>query len=163
MRKAALAALVVGVLGLSGCGVRPSGVLDGWQAPTGLATGTPVYLVDGSGHLVVQRRGDRLDTIGQAIKMLLTTTPERTGGLRSYAGYSEVALELPVTTADGVITVTLPIDRDEVRNETGVDQLVCTTLAAHQQAGGSPATLARLTFVHGPATEPRHCPVLPKR
>ncbi|SFQ71191.1 hypothetical protein SAMN05421810_11429 [Amycolatopsis arida] len=153
--------LAAAVLALAGCGVRPSGVLDGGDAPTGLAPGTPVYLVDDAGNLVVRRRGDQLATIGQATKMLLTTT--RLGqGLRSFAGDSDVVLELPVTTTGDVITIGLPIDRDEVRAEIGIDQLVCTALAVHQQSGGSPVTRVRLTFVHGPATEPRHCPVLPR-
>ncbi|WP_020672476.1 GerMN domain-containing protein [Amycolatopsis nigrescens] len=162
IRKALVAALAAAVLGPAGCGVQPSGVLGGTRAPTGLAPGTPVYLVDDAGGLVVQRRGDGLSTIGQAVKMLLTTT--RPGpGLHSYAGFSEVALELPITTAGEVITVGLPIDRDDVRREVGIDQLVCTALAVHQQSGGSPATGVRLSFVHGPDTETRHCPVLPFR
>ncbi|PRX51414.1 hypothetical protein B0I33_101568 [Prauserella shujinwangii] len=160
IRGALVAALTAAALGLAGCGAGPSGVLDGGEAPTGLAPGTPVYLVDDAGSLVARRRGDRLSTIGQAIKMLLTAS-EPGPGPRSYAGTSEVALELPIATTGDVITVGLPIDRDDVRREIGIDQLVCTALAVHQQSGGSPATRVRLTFVHGRDTGPRHCPVLP--
>ncbi|PXY27840.1 GerMN domain-containing protein [Prauserella muralis] len=161
IRRVLGAALTAAALALAGCGVGPSGVLGGGQAPTGLAPGTPVYFVDDEGGLVVQRRGDRLSTIGQAMKMLLTTTSPGPG-LRSYAGTSQVALELPIATSGDVITVGLPIDRADVRREIGLDQLACTALAVHQQSGGSPATRVRLDFLHGPAAGPRHCPVLPQ-
>lgn len=161
IRRVLVAPLAAAILTLAGCGVEPSGVLPGGDAPTGLAPGTPVYLLDDTGNLVVQRRGDRLSTIGQAIKMLLATT-DPGPGLHSAAGTSDVPLELPITTAGGVITVVLPIDREDVSREAGIDQLVCTALAVHRQSGGSPATRVRLTFVHGPDAGPRGCPVLPR-
>lgn len=153
----ASAALVV-----AGCGVQPSSVQDGGHAPTGIAAGTPVYYVNDTGKLVTDRRGGRLGTIGQALKMLFST-PHPEPGLRSYVGTSPVILEFPITRTRHVITVMLPIDRSDVRRDIGIEQLVCTALAVHQQSGGPATTTVRLRFTHGPATDPRHCPVLPKR
>lgn len=60
-----------------------------------------------------------------------------------------------------LVTVRLPLDRDDVSGKSGVDQLVCTVLAVHQQAGGPTSTKERFTFAHGAAVGPRPCPVLP--
>lgn len=159
-RRTCVIVLAVAALLLTGCGVRPSAPIDGGKAPTGVAAGTPVYYVNDSAELVVQRRGKRLGNIGQAMKYLLTTrTPQP--GLHSMVGTSQVTLALPVTRTTGVITVRLPIDRRAVSGEIGMNQLVCTVLAVHQQSGGPAGTRARFIFTHGPPSKPRHCPVLP--
>lgn len=159
-RRTSAMLLASATLVLAGCGVQPSSVMDGGHAPTGVASGTPVYYVNLQGELVVQRTGQELGTIGQALKLLFGVEPG--DGLRSYVPTSPVTLAFPITRTRDVITIMLPLARVQVRREIGIDQIVCTVLAVHQQAGGSASTTVRLSFTHGPDTRLRHCPVLPK-
>lgn len=160
VKRAVVAALTLILFVAPACGVRPSSVVNGGNAPTDIAEGTPICYVTGEGELVPDHRGEPLETIGQALKILLTT-PYPSAGLHSRVGSSKVTLELPITKSSGLITGRLPLDRDDVSGKNGVDQLVCTDLAVRQQAGGSAGTKARFTFAHGADACPRHCPVLP--
>ncbi|UFU05357.1 GerMN domain-containing protein [Ruania halotolerans] len=156
-------ALLVSMLALAGCGVQPSQVQQGPEAPTGLAPGSTLYFLDDGGDLVAQERQTRrLGSIQEAVSLLLTGP----GSSGLGTGIAETAVRTtPVTLGEEIISVRLPLATPEVDSD-GVDQIVCTVLATHIQAGGSPAMQVRLTFTDIPAsstdprTGPRSCPVL---
>ena len=144
---------------LAGCGVQPSEVQTRPGAPTGLASGVTLYLVDDDGDLVPQERETgRLGTIADAVGLLLSGPGH--SGLRT--GIADTAVtRTEVTVGPEVVTVRLPLASTEVR-PVGVDQIVCTALASHVQAGGSTDVRVQLLFTDGgPDTEAgRRCPVL---
>lgn len=151
---------LLGVLTLAGCGIQPSGVVDGGEAPTGLATGPTLYFVDASQHLVAQPRlGGRLGTIADAVALLLSG-PGGADDLHTEITAGDVS-RTDVAIVPDVIEVRLPLTVDDV-TQLGIDQLVCTTLAVHIQSGGSRDVKVRLVFT---LTTPesdrlRTCPVI---
>ncbi|MDT5224958.1 MAG: hypothetical protein QOG19_2365 [Mycobacterium sp.] len=144
---------------LTGCGIEPTGVFDSGQAPTGVAPGVTVYLVDSTGTLRPSfYKTGRLGDIPRALDLLLRGY--QTPGDVLHTEIDPVGTLGPVvTTSDAVISVMLPLARYEL-GARGIDQLVCTVLGVHRQAGGSRVTKVVLTFTIGNATEPRSCPIL---
>ncbi|TQL67666.1 hypothetical protein FB381_1548 [Nocardioides albertanoniae] len=160
VRNACLAVLTLTVLtlaALTACGAQDPGVETGAEAPTGLADGTPLYFVRDDRLTLQVRETGRLGTIGDAVSLLLTGPGD--SGLST--AIDEVGVtRTEVTVSSGVITLRLPLATSEV-GPLGVDQLVCTAVAGHVQAGGSPDIRVRLLFTDvasetGPA---RTCPL----
>ncbi|MGH3349314.1 MAG: hypothetical protein ACRDPS_01515 [Nocardioides sp.] len=154
--RSALTALTT-LAALAACGAPDPGVEEGAKAPTGLAGGTPLYLVDGDRLTLQVRETGRLGTVSDAVSLLLTGPG--TSGLETAIGPAPVT-RTEVTVTSDVITLRLPLATSEV-DPLGVDQIVCTAVAAHTQAGGSPETRVRLLFTDvasedGPA---RLCPL----
>ncbi|MBE1878231.1 hypothetical protein [Myceligenerans pegani] len=155
------AVLVAVAVLLAGCGVPPSGVIDGGRAPTGVAPGPTLYFVGPDGELVAQTRDTgRLGTISDALALLLTGTqdPALRTGITS-GGTTRVGV-----THDGdTIELHLPLAEYDVTPR-GLDQIACTALATHVQAGGSADTRVRVlltvTEPGSDAGEPRGCPVV---
>lgn len=147
---AAAAAGVLGLGMLTGCSLEPSGVETGPQAPTGLAEGTVLYFLDADGELVASERDTgRLGTIAEAVSLLLTGPGPGSSGLTT--GIPETAqTRVQVTVSEDVVTLRLPLASSEVSPD-GVDQIACTALVAHAQAGASTDVRARLIFTD---TEP---------
>ncbi len=151
---ATLAAFMLAAL--TGCGVQPSVVETGPQAPTGLAAGVTLYFVDDDGGLTPRvRQTGRLGTVDDAVTLLLTGPGD--SGLRTAIDATEVT-RTEVTVGPELVTVRLPLASGEVR-PVGVDQIVCTVLASHIQAGGSAEARVRLLFADAVTDEAR-CPVL---
>lgn len=149
------------VLALAGCGLTPTGVVDQGEAPTGVGPGPTLYFVDGAGDLATDvRDAGRLGTVAEAVGLLLTGPGGDDGGLRSDLAPTEVT-RVQVTTTASTIVLRLPLHADDAPGR-GADQLVCTALAAHVQAGGSPDVTVSLEFTGGPpeADDPRTCPVI---
>jgi hypothetical protein len=150
--------LVLAVVVLASCGVQPSGVTDGGEAPTGVAPGVTLYFVDARGELRPQLRDThRLGTIAEAMSLLLLGP-----------GDSDVRTEITatptrvvVTTAPGVIQLMLPLTIDDV-TPLGIDQIVCTALGVHVQGGGSRRTTVQVRFVQSTpeSDERRTCPLI---
>ena len=151
--------LAVAVLLLAGCGVQPSEVTDGGEAPTGVAPGVTLYFVDAQGELRPQlRRTDRLGSISEAMSLLLL-------GLRDSDLHTEIAYDastqVVVTTTPGVIRLLVPLTIDDV-TPLGIDQIVCTALGVHVQGGGSRSTTVQVDFTQ-PTPESdklRTCPLI---
>ncbi|MFB6725732.1 hypothetical protein ACFCV3_36510 [Kribbella sp. NPDC056345] len=135
---------LLGVLTLAGCGIQPSGVSDGGEAPTGLAAGPTLYFVDASQHLVAQpRMGGRLGTIADALALLMTG-PGDSGNLHTEIA-SGGTTRFGVAINPDVIELTVPLTADDVTS-LGMDQIVCTAVAVHIQSGGSRSMKVRLVF-----------------
>ncbi|WP_030158577.1 GerMN domain-containing protein [Glycomyces sp. NRRL B-16210] len=128
---------------LAGCGVQPSEVTDGGTAPTGVAPGVTLYFVDEQGALVPSERDTgRLGTIADALALLLTGPGD--SDLRTEIPSGDVT-RVTVTVGEDVVELRVPLAADEV-TPLGTDQIVCTALAAHVQAGGSAEVKARVHF-----------------
>lgn len=150
-------ALTAGAL-TSGCGVGPSGVEDGGDAPTGLAEGPTLYFVDAAGRLVPDVRDTgRLGTVLGAVQLLMADADPTAGGLHN---------EVPATTtrtvvedAGDYVTIYLPLRRAEI-SDVGVDQIICTA-AAVVAASGREITDVTISVrpTHGPLVD-RPCPVI---
>lgn len=158
MRRGRWAAALVLLLG--GCGVRPSGVTDAADAPTGVAPGVTLFFVDDRGELRPQQRETRrLGTVIEAVTLLLDAG-DPGAGLRSEITSGSVT-RVPATITENTIELHLPITARDV-TPLGIDQIVCTALATHVQAGGSPRTTVRLRFtISGPGSDAlRTCPLI---
>lgn len=147
------------VLLLAACGVRPSGVVGGGEAPTGVAPGVTLYFVDAHGDLQPQlRETGRLGSISEALALLLSGP----GGSTLRTGIAETTTSrVVVTTTPEVIRLELPLTIQDVTPR-GVDQFVCTALGVHVQSGGARTTKVQLHFVQ-PTPESdvaRTCPVI---
>jgi hypothetical protein len=143
---------------LAGCGVEPSGPTPGGEAPTGVAPGVTLYLVDAHHRLRPQlRRTGRLGTIAEAASLLLTGPGD--SALRTEIAPTAVT-QVVVTTEPGVIQLMVPLTVHDF-TPLGIDQLVCTALGVHVQAGGSRATRVRVRFTQDTpeSDELRTCPL----
>jgi hypothetical protein len=131
---------------LAGCAIQPSGVTDAGQAPTGLAHGVTLYFVGARDQLRPQFRDtDSLGTISHAISLLLTGPGP---GSPLQTQIAPVPGGIPpgtVITAPGLIQLEVPFTIQDV-TPLGIDQIVCTALAAYVQAGGSKSTRVQLSF-----------------
>lgn len=150
-------ALAVGLL--SGCGIEPTGVSDGGEAPTGVAPGVTLYFVDAEGELRPQRRlTQRLGTISEAMALLLTGP----GGSRVHTEIGGVGTtQVVVTSERGVIQLLVPLTIEDV-TQLGIDQLTCTALGVYVQGGGSRSMKVRIRFTQ-PTPESRKlrsCPLI---
>lgn len=158
MRGAVLpAALVTAVL--TGCALQPTGVVEERAAPTGVAPGVTLYFLDADGRLEPQvRETGSLGTVGDAVSLLL----DGPGGSGAATGIADVQVTRVGVVVDGdEVHLRLPLSSAEVA-PAGLDQIACTALAAHVQAGGSAAAVVHLDLtVPGDGTAgARTCPVL---
>ncbi|WP_150255646.1 hypothetical protein [Nocardiopsis deserti] len=150
----AAAALLV-----AGCGVQPTGVTDGGEAPTGVAPGATLYFVDASGELRPQQRDTGgLGSISEALALLLAGP----GGSGMRTEIEPVSVQrVGVVIEPGVIELVTPLTAEDV-TPLGVDQIVCTALSTHVQSGGAQDTRVRVRFtMPTPQTEElRTCPLI---
>lgn len=134
---------VLAVLLLTGCGIRPSVVTGGGEAPTGVAPGVTLYFIDAQGTLRRQpRQTGHLGTISDALALLLTG-PAGSGRRTGIAPTANT--RVGVTTTPGVIELRLPLTVRDV-TPLGIDQIVCTALGVHVQGGGSRSMKVRTIF-----------------
>lgn len=151
--------LVAAVLLVAGCGVDPSGVTDGGEAPTGVAPGVTLYFVDAHDRLQPQlRRTGRLGGISDALALLLAGP----GGsdMRTGIAPAEVTRVI-VDVTPGLIHLRVPLATYEV-TPLGIDQIVCTALGVHIQSGGARTTRVQVTFTSATPESDKHrtCPLL---
>jgi hypothetical protein len=151
--------LAVATLLLAGCGVRPSGVTDAGDAPTGVAPGVTLYFVNARNELQPDlRRTDRLGTISEAMSLLLN-------GSRDSDLHTEIAPNMPervvVTTSPELIQLAVPLAIRDV-TPLGIDQIVCTALGVHVQSGGSRSTRVQVHFTLSTpeSDKQRTCPLI---
>jgi hypothetical protein len=150
---------LVVVLLLAGCGIEPSGVTDSGDAPTGVAPGMTLYFIDGTGGLVPQQPATgSLGSVSDALSLLLASTSSP--GQRTEIADVGVT-RVGVVVAGDTIELRVPLAARDVTAR-GIDQIVCTAIAAHVQSGGSPGSTVRILFtVAGPgADRARTCPVI---
>ncbi len=147
---------------LAGCGVQPSGVTDGGEAPTGVAPGITLYLVDAHGQLRPDPRPTgHLGSISDALALLLSVP----GGSDPHTEIAPTPVtRVSVTPTTGALQLSVPLTIHDV-TPLGIDQIVCTALGAHVQAGGDRSTKVQVRFVQ-PTPESdklRTCPLITTR
>ncbi|WP_198406949.1 hypothetical protein [Nocardia terpenica] len=146
----------------AGCGVQPSGVMDAGPAPTGVAPGVTLYFLDDHDRLRPQlRQSGQLGTIAEALSLLLTG-PGPTDLHTDLPTDAET--RVPVQTTPELIRLWVPWTIADVP-PLGIDQIVCTALGVHVQAGGSTSTRVqvRFTLPTPESDEQRTCPLISAR
>jgi hypothetical protein len=133
---------IIAVLLVVSCGVRPSGVIRGGQAPTGTVAGAQVYLVRNARVTSVTRLGS-LPAEALALLAAGPTRDEEANGITT-----ELPSGLTLTALDGTVTVSADVSQ---LSELAVEQIVCT---ASVTGGFSPVTLVGGGQTRGPAKCP---------
>lgn len=137
-KVASVAALALTVL-TSGCGVEPSGIQDGGQAPTGLAGGTTLYFVDADGRLQPSTRDTRrLGTVLGAVQLLMSGPAGSEAGAGLHSEVPDPSTAPAVVDAGSYVKIHLPFSRAEIGAD-GVDQVVCTATAVVVASGRDPS------------------------
>lgn len=145
-RRASLALAALAAVLLTGCGVRPTGVLDGGEAPGGLTKGLRLYFVSQAGRLEgVARPGipaSRVTDPKTVIKYLLVgpVDSERDAGLTTLLGDDG---SYDATVDDGRVTVHIPagaLSGSPVENRNLKGQLVCSIARARAMADAKGTT-----------------------
>lgn len=147
------------VLLLAGCGVQPSGVTGGGEAPTGVAPGVTLYFVDAHGKLQPDpRQTGHLGTISEAMALLLSGPGG--SGLRTEIAPIDTK-RVVVTATPGVIHLMTPLTIQDV-TPLGIGQIVCTALGVHVQSGGARTMKVRVSFTQPTpeSDELRTCPLI---
>ncbi|MEU6822854.1 hypothetical protein ABZ921_19680 [Streptomyces atriruber] len=131
VRRGAGVALAVVALGLAGCGVQPTGVVDAGEAAGGLTKGLRIYFVSETGRLEGVTRALPISEPAAVIKLLMSgpSKAEQQTGLTTLidSGRFDVTGKgnrITVRTPDLVLD---PAALDD-RNRTG--QLVCSLARA---------------------------------
>ncbi|MFG1710771.1 hypothetical protein ACFLIM_47180 [Nonomuraea sp. M3C6] len=157
LARRVLAAGLVSLVAVAGCGVRPSDVIRAGDPPSGgvaPTTAITLYLVKNGRLSAVTRPGGR--PLFRADKLALLaagpTTMERAHGLTT--DVPPEAGPFSVTAAPaGHLVVTLSIPAGEL-SPLAVEQIVCTAAAAT-----APESPAQVTVVGaGQSVGPRNCP-----
>ncbi|MFH8616060.1 hypothetical protein ACH4E8_13440 [Streptomyces sp. NPDC017979] len=141
MRKGKGAAVAVAALAvlLAGCGVRPTGVVDGGESAGGLTKGLRLYFVSQTGRLEAVARSDvPLERFAEPVTVLKLlgqgpTRAEREAGLTTLVGADQYGGGYGVTLRAGKITVDVPLthlDDIAVEDRNMVGQLVCSMARA---------------------------------
>ncbi|WP_116101116.1 hypothetical protein [Amycolatopsis thermalba] len=125
------------VLVLAGCGVRPTNPVSAGDPPVGAAPGPILYFLQAGELQPVVRATGHLGTVADAVA-LPPSGPTPDEYAVNYASMLPPgAVGASVGTLDqGVVTVHLTVPLD-VLPETAKDQIVCTVIAVHAQAGAS--------------------------
>lgn len=151
--------LVAAALLLTGCGIQPSEVAVGGDAPTGVAPGVTLYFVDVHEQLRPQPRPTgHLGSISEALALLLTGAGG--SGLHTEIAPTSVTRVYVRPTTD-VIELVVPLTVQDV-TPLGIDQIVCTALGVHVQGGGARSMKVRVRFTE-PTPESdkqRTCPLI---
>jgi hypothetical protein len=150
-RKRLLAGFVLLAAVSAGCGVQPSGVIPGLEAPSGTVqadSGATIYLIS-QGTVIAANRGDRQLTVVQRLTMLAggPTATEQEQGLSSEVSATAGPFSVKPDTAG--LTVVTSTDVNTL-SALAVEQLVCTA-----DNTGRPVTLAGN---NGPRS-PQLCPL----
>lgn len=156
--RALLLPLLLATAALAGCSLQPTGVSDGGEAPTGIASGPTLYFLGADGALEADPRTTQgLGSIAEALALLLAGPGDSQQTDIPDGSISRVG----VTVSGDVIELTLPLAAYEV-TPTAVDQIVCTAIASHVQHGGSTGAQVRvgLTFGDWDREALRTCPLL---
>jgi hypothetical protein len=150
-----LAAGLLSLVAVAGCGVRPSGVITGGDPPSGRVVPTTtitLYLVTNGRLRAVTRPGGPLsqaDTL--ALLAAGPTAEEHAHGLTTDVPPEAVPFSVTAKPA-GRVVVTLSTPASEL-STLAVEQIVCTAAAT---APGSPARVT--VVVAGQGVGPRNCP-----
>ncbi|QEU92780.1 hypothetical protein [Streptomyces kanamyceticus] len=125
-------ALAVTALVLTGCGVRPTGVVDAGEPASGLTKGLRIYFVSETGRLEgVSRPDERVREPAAVIKLLMTgpDESERRSGLTTLVRSGQFDV-----TGDGdrltVRISDLTLDPASVNDRNYTGQLVCSLARA---------------------------------
>lgn len=155
LARRVLAAGLVPLVALAGCGVRPSGVITGGQPPSGAVEPTPaitLYLVNNGRLGAVTRPGPPLSQ-AETLTLLAAGPTAREQAHGFTTDVPPEAGPFSVTAAPGghmVVTLSIPASQ---LSALAVEQIVCTAAAT------APESQTQVTVVGaGQGVGPRNCP-----
>lgn len=154
--KRALASLAVLALA-AGCGVRPTGVLDGGAPASGIPEGMRIYFASDQGLRGVSRPDREITDLGAAVKLVMAgpNDAELAAGLTDLTA---ITGEFSASATEGRVTVRLP--RTPVTGVAGMaaGQLVCTLSRAETLLHGTRPDAVRVTVIaQGGTVGPYQC------
>jgi hypothetical protein len=139
--------LLLGVLVVAACGVRPSGVISGGDPPSGSTTGTVVFFL--SDHLLAPATRETVSP-DEALAQLAAgpTERERAQGLRT-----ELPTEITLRTDPSPPTPTIVATvNPQTLTPLAVDQIVCTATATELTTDGGITITGQ-----GATLQPKYC------
>lgn len=162
---------VVGTMVVA-CGIRPSAVIHGWEAPRGAVSSLIVYLVDHNALRAVSRPLPASTT--QAPKTTFVYSSPQDDALRALAdgptsteAAGGLTTEIPANTAiafkyaqDGnnYVFAYAP-DRKDALSQRAVDQIACTAIASFTNDGSGNDQKIQIVVVDGARVWPKQgCP-----
>jgi hypothetical protein len=162
------------------CGIRPSVVIPGQEAPHGVLTGMVVYLLDHGSLRAVSRPLPPTDSplrdpygdypaypgAQAALNALVAgpTTSEAAGGLTSDVPANGVEAEILSGAQGYVYEVFVGLRNGGSLSQHAVDQVVCTVSAAFLSTGNVPASTTVMVQVlekTSTTRRPQACPATP--
>ncbi|WP_069161038.1 hypothetical protein [Nocardia altamirensis] len=153
-------ASIIAALALGGCGIDPSGVINGGKAPTGVAPGMSLYFLDEQNNLQpLLIYMSSLGTVAAAVDTLLRVDKPIKPGL--HTDLPKLDTFGPWTTKTDPTTIVIHLNAFSGKEigARGIDQIVCTALGVARQSGDAEATHAVVEFAFdttGPQTCPQH-------
>ncbi|TVT54212.1 hypothetical protein FNH05_10695 [Amycolatopsis rhizosphaerae] len=157
-----LPALLISLLALGGCGVRPTGVVAAGEPAVGVGTGPALYFVAAGRVRPVTRPLGYLGDPATALRLLADgPTPGEAAAGFGTALPPHLGLSVPGF-RDGNVTVRIsPMSVSDfvVLSEPAIEQVVCTTVAAFVRTGtGGSGLMVQLTGTQQlAATRPLSC------
>jgi hypothetical protein len=151
--------LCVGLL-VASCGIRPTGVISGNEAPKGVMASMILYFTQGTQLRATVRplSTSNQDPVSLALGTLIQgpTAEEKSGGL----GTDLPVLPIKVTRREDQIQVFLEgAKHDGGLTRLGVDQIACTAIVAANNAGYVRENLKVLVVDFSTAWQPESCPL----
>lgn len=138
--------LLLGVLVVAACGVRPTAVISGGDAPSGLATGAVVFFLSDDQLAPTTRENGSPDEV----LALLAAGPnevERAQGLRT-----ELPAEITLRTDRSPTPTIVATVNPQTLTPLAVDQIVCTAAATELGTAGGITITGR-----GATLQPQFC------
>ncbi|RSN20323.1 hypothetical protein DMC61_38450 [Amycolatopsis sp. WAC 04169] len=147
----------VAVALVAGCGVRPTGVLDGGAPASGIPEGMRIYFASDQGLRGVSRPDKEITELAAAVKLVMAgpNEAELAAGLTDLTA---ITGEFFVSAVEGHVTARLP--RTPVTGVAGMaaGQLVCTLSRAESLLHGTRPDAVRVTVVaQGGTVGPYQC------
>ncbi|MEC3976033.1 hypothetical protein [Amycolatopsis sp. H20-H5] len=158
-RAGALLAALTLLTVLTGCGVRPTGVVQAGEAPVGVATGPMLYFLgEGNVTTAAPRVTGRLGTVADALTLLFAgqDPEELASGLNTALPPVTPVLEQP--DAD-VMIVRVPLNTVFL-SRPALDQIACTAIAARVMAGAGAGLRVTVFGKNGLAAEDVACSLM---
>jgi hypothetical protein len=151
LARRVLAAGLVSLVAVAGCGVRPSGVITGGDPPSGAVVPITLYLVTDGQLTAVPRPGGPLSQADTLALLAAGPTPrEQAQGLTTDVPPEAGPFSVTANPA-GHLVVTLSTPASEL-STLAVEQIVCTAAAT------APESPAQVTVVGaGQGVGPRNC------
>lgn len=161
MKRAGIVFALLALFGsLAGCGIRPTAVLTGGQAPIGVAPGPTLYFLVNGQLAPVPRVTGHLGTPSAALDLLVggPLDTERAQGVTTALPPISAVAGATVDLDQATFDIYLPIDVRTLHSS-ALDQIVCTVIGVEGQSGAARPGLAAVLRGTTGALKSTYCPL----